>query len=148
VRRADLIIALLFAALGLVTLFVLVPHYVTNAGPAENLTPAFMPYVAATLGTAAVLLLFFTRLRRADGDDDDAAPLPGRSWVFIGAAAAIFAAAFVLMDVVGYVAGAAVIVAGFLLMVRASLTVVICASVVFPLALWLLFDKLLDFPLP
>jgi len=145
VRRADLIIATLFAALGLVTIFVLVPRYVTNAGPAEDLTPAFMPYVAATLGTAAAVLLFLTRLRR---DDGDAAPLPGGSWVFIGAAAAIFATAFVLMDVVGYVAGAAVIVAGFLLMVRANPTVVIGASVVFPLALWLLFDKLLDFPLP
>ena len=138
--------AALFAALGLVTIFVLVPRYVTNAGPAENLTPAFMPYVAATLGTAAVALLFFTRLRRADGGD--AAPLPGRSWVFIGAVAAIFAAAFVLMDAVGYVAGAAVIVGGFLLMVRANLAVVIGASVLFPVALWLLFDKLLDFPLP
>ena len=40
------------------------------------------------------------------------------------------------------------IVAGFLLIVRAKNTVVLVAAVALPLALWLLFDKLLDFPLP
>ncbi len=146
-RRADLLIAALFAALGLVTIFVLVPRYVAGAGPTDDLTPAFMPYVAAGLCTAAMALLFLTRLRRGTGDGGGR-PLPARSWLFIGTAAGVLATAFVLMDSIGYFAGAAAIVAGFLLMVRAHLKVVIGASVLLPLALWLLFDKLLDFPLP
>jgi hypothetical protein len=147
VRRAELVIAALFAVLGLVTIFVLVPRYVAGSAPAEDLSPAFMPYVAAALGTGAMALLFVTRLL-GPAPAEDATPLPARSWVFIGSSAAVLAGAFVLMDLLGYLAGAAALVAGFLLMVRAGIKVVIGAAVLFPLALWLLFDRLLDFPLP
>jgi hypothetical protein len=146
-RRADLISAAVFVALGLVTIFVAVPRYVARTAADGELSAAFMPYVAAGLATAAMALLFLTRLRQR-GAADDVPALTARSWAFIGTATAVLAVAFVLMDTFGYLAGAAVLVAGFLLTVRARAQVVVGAAVALPLALWLLFDKLLDFPLP
>lgn len=145
-RRAELFLSAVFVVLGLVTILVLVPRYVAGGLAAEDLSPAFMPYVAAGLATGAMALLFLTRLKSSGNEDPT--PLPARSWAFIGLAAAVLLAAFVLMDLLGYVAGAAAIVAGFLLMVRASVKVVLTVAAVFPAALWLLFDKLLGFPLP
>jgi Tripartite tricarboxylate transporter TctB family len=147
VRRADLIVAALFVAVGLVTILVVVPRYVAASAAGGDLSPAFMPYVAACLATGAMALLFLTRLigRTADAD---APPLPARSWLFIGTAIALMAGAFALLDVFGYLAGAATLVAGFLLLVRAKIHIVLGAAVALPLALWLLFDKVLDFPLP
>jgi hypothetical protein len=148
VRRADLLIAAVFVVLGLVTIVAVVPRYVVQGGTADgDLSPAFMPYVATVLATAAMLLLALGHLRTRN-DGADAAPLPARSGLFIGVATAVLAAAFVLMEAFGYLAGAATLVAGFLLIVRARLPVVLAAAVALPLALWLLFDKLLDFPLP
>jgi hypothetical protein len=146
-RRADLVSAAVFVVLGLVTIFVAVPRYVARTAADGELSSAFMPYVAAGLATVAMALLFLTRLRQR-GADDDVPALTARSWAFIGTATAVLAAAFVLMDTFGYLAGAAVLVAGFLLTVRARARVVVGAAVALPLALWLLFDKLLDFPLP
>ncbi len=145
-RRAELFLAAVFVVLGLVTIVVLVPKYVAGSIDAEDLSPAFMPYVATALGTGAMVLLFLTRL--APGGGEDRTPLPARSWAFIGAATAVLVVAFVLMDTIGYIAGAAAIVAGFLLMVRASMRVVLGVTIAFPVGLWLLFDKLLGFPLP
>jgi Tripartite tricarboxylate transporter TctB family len=146
VRRTELFLAAAFVALGLVTMLVLVPKYVAGSVATEDLSPAFMPYVAAGLGTGAMALLFLIRLRRGGGEGP--MPLPARSWAFIGTVAALLVAAFVLMDRFGYLAGAAALVAGFMLMVRASVRVVLGVAIVLPVALWLLFDKLLDFPLP
>ena len=145
-RRTELFLAAAFVVLGLVTMLVLVPKYVAGSVATEDLSPAFMPYVAAGLGTAAMALLFLTRLRSGDGEGP--MPLPARSWAFIGTVAALLAAAFALMDRFGYLAGAAALVAGFMLMVRASVRVVLAVAAVLPVALWLLFDKLLGFPLP
>jgi hypothetical protein len=145
-RRTELFLAAAFVVLGLVTMLVLIPKYVAGTVATEDLSPAFMPYVAAGLGTGAMALLFLSRLRSSDGDGP--IPLPLRSWAFIGTVAALLAAAFALMDRFGYLVGAAALVAGFMLMVRASVRVVLGVAVVLPVALWLLFDKLLDFPLP
>jgi hypothetical protein len=148
VRRADLLTAALFVGLGLLTLFALVPRYVAQSATGGDLSPAFMPYVAAGLATGAMVLLFLTSLLGRRTPDGDPAPLPARSWLFIGSATGVLAAAFALMETFGYLAGAGTLVAGFLLIVRAKIAVVLAAAVVLPLSLWLLFDKLLDFPLP
>lgn len=146
-RRADLISAAVFVVLGLVTMLVAVPRYVARTAADGELSAAFMPYVAAGLLTGAMALLFLGRLK-GPRIDDDAPALTAGSWAFIGTAVAVLAAAFALMDSFGYLAGAATLVAGFLLIVRAKVRVVVGAAVALPLALWLLFDKLLDFPLP
>jgi hypothetical protein len=147
VRRADLITAALFLVLGVLTILALIPRYV-DAGAADgDLSPAFMPYVAAGLATGAMLLLLVTRLlERKPGAGDT--PLPPRAWLFIGTIVAVLAASFALMEAFGYLPGAAMLVAGFLLIVRADVKVALGAAVALPLALWLLFDVALDFPLP
>jgi hypothetical protein len=146
-RRADLITAGLLVLLGLVTILVMIPTYVTGSARSGDLSPAFMPYVAAGLGTGAMALLFVVRLARGRTDDEPA-PLPGQSWRFICAAAFVLGVTVVLMDRFGYLVGAAVIVAGFMALARADLKVIVGAAISFPVALWLLFDKALGFPLP
>lgn len=146
-RRADLISAALFVVLGLVTIFAIIPAHVAGSSLGDDLSPAFMPYVAAALATGTMALLFVSRLARKQGNDEPA-PLPAPSWVFIATAAAILAATFFLMSTFGYLAGAAAIVAGFMALARARLTVAAAAALAFPPVLWLLFDRLLGFPLP
>jgi hypothetical protein len=147
VRRADLITAALFVVLGVVTLFAGIPRDVAGDAAEGDLSPAFMPYVAACLATGAMLLLFVTRLldRRTDSGD---APLPPRAWVFLGLCTAVLVASFALMEAFGYLPGAALLVAGFLLIVRADIRVALGAAAALSFALWLLFDRALDFPLP
>jgi hypothetical protein len=41
-----------------------------------------------------------------------------------------------------------VLVAGFMILARAELRVIVGTAILFPIVLWLLFDKLLGFPLP
>jgi hypothetical protein len=139
--------AALFVVLGVVTLLAGIPQYVAGDAADGDLSPAFMPYVAACLATGAMLLLFVTRLFDRT-PDPGAPPLPPRAWVFIGLCTAVLVAAFALMEAFGYLAGAVMLVAGFLLIVRADIKVAVGAAVALPLALWLLFDRALDFPLP
>lgn len=146
-RRTDIICAGLIFALGLVTIFYVIPNYVTGAGGTGELSPAFMPYVAAVLGTLAAVLLLVVRLVRG-GDDHESAPLTARSGLFIGIATSVLIVTFVLLDFVGYFWGAAFIVAGFMILVRARVRAVVGTALAFPVALWLLFDRLLGFPLP
>jgi len=115
-----------------------------QSGP---LSPDFMPYVAAALGAGALALMFVARIRRSNGDEE-AVSLPKQSWLFICTAGLVMGVAFVLMDRFGYLLGAAAGVAGFMALARAKLKVVIGTAISFPIVLWLLFDRLLGFPLP
>lgn len=146
-RRADLISAALLVALGLATIFVIIPRYVTGSALGGDLSPAFMPYVAAELATGAAVLLLAGTIRRT-ADADEPAPLPKGSWIFVATTAGVLAATVALMSYFGYLAGAAAIVAGFMWIARASVRVVAGTAVAFPVVLWLLFDRLLGFPLP
>jgi hypothetical protein len=146
-RRADLVTAGLFFLLGLVTILVIIPAYVTGGTRDGELSPAFMPYVAAVMGTGAAALLLLARFTRKPAADEPA-PLPKDSWLFIAAATAVLAVTFLLMDVFGFLVGATAIVAGFMALARANTKVTVGTAISFPVALWLLFDKLLGFPLP
>lgn len=146
-RRADIVTAGLLLLLGLVTILVIIPIYVPAGGRDGELSPAFMPYVAAVLGTGAAALLLLTRLAREPADEEPA-PLQKGSWLFIATVVAVLAVTFLLMDVFGFLAGATVIVAGFMALARADMKLIIATAISFPVALWLLFDKLLGFPLP
>ncbi len=143
-RRTDVVTALGLVVLGLVTLFYLIPNYVAPSPWGGDLSPAFMPYVAAAIGTVAMAWLFVARLM---GAADEPAPLTGGSWAFIGWVVLVLAVTFVLFDRVGYLSGAAFIVAGFMVLARANVRATVAATVAFPTALWLLFDRLLGFPL-
>jgi tripartite-type tricarboxylate transporter receptor subunit TctC len=120
-----------------------------TAGSAPNgeLSSAFMPYVAAILGGFALALMLLGRYTRT-ARDGEAPSLPKESWIYICTSTALLAVSFVLIDRFGYLPGAMAIVAGFMTMARARPAAVIGTAVLFPVALWLLFDKLLGFPLP
>jgi tripartite-type tricarboxylate transporter receptor subunit TctC len=113
----------------------------------RELSPTFMPYVAAAFGAAALALMLIARLAGGRIEAEQAS-MSARSWLFICLAAAVLAAAFTLMDLYGYFFGASAIVAGFMALARAKLWIIVGAGILFPVALWLLFDKLLGFPLP
>jgi len=145
--RSDIISAAVLAALGLVTIFAVVPAYVPGDAYNGELTPSFMPYVATVLGTAAAILLLAVRLVRRRTDDGPA-PLPRQSWLYVCVVTAVLVASFVLMDLFGYLAGAAAVVGGFMALARADLKVIVGTAIAFPVVLWFLFDRVLGFPLP
>jgi hypothetical protein len=146
-RRADVVCAVIFVALGLLLIFHIIPHQVTGGTGGHELPPSFMPYVATGIATLAMALLLLRRLL-AGRAVDDTAPLDRESFAFIGTAALVLAGAVVAMTFLGYIAGAAVIVAGFMTLARASVRIVLVSTILFPVALWLLFDQALGFPLP
>jgi hypothetical protein len=106
-----------------------------------------MPYVAAALATVSMGVLFGSRLLRS-APTAEPAPFARSSAAFIAVAVAVLVATFVLLEEGGYLAGAACIVAGFMALARAGWRATVVAAVLFPLALWGLFDRLLGFPLP
>lgn len=149
-RRTELVAAALLVALGLAAIFVVIPYAVVDAPASSRLPPAFMPYVAAALVTLAALGWLVAELRAARAEPHAAAPAAGErsEGRFVAAAAAVLGASFVLMSTAGYLAGAAVLVAGTLAIARARLLTIVVAAVAAPLALWALFVYLLATPLP
>lgn len=146
-RRTDLVTAAVLLSLGLVAVLYVIPTYVAPSPWRGDLSPAFMPYVAALLGMAAMAALLFQRLAHPRGNEE-AAPLTRSSFVFVGTVSFVLAATYLLLEHVGYLAGAAFIVAGFMTMARAGVRATLLATLAFPVTLWLVFDRLLGFPLP
>jgi hypothetical protein len=145
VRRTQLVTAATLVVIGLGTMGLLIPLYVADTGGSSNLSPAFMPYVAAALaiGGAASLLVGALRSRGGDG-----AAFTKGNWRFLGASVAVLVGSCGLMSLLGYLAGAPALVAGMLLLARVHPATVVAAAVVAPVALWLLFARLLATPLP
>jgi putative tricarboxylic transport membrane protein len=114
----------------------------------HELSANFMPNVAGLSVAGSLVLLLVAGLRRRGGTRAAGTAMSKESWLFVGSATAVLAIALVVMDVFGYLPGAAVLVAGFMLLGRAGLKLTIAWAIVFPIALWLLFSKLLGFPLP
>ena len=146
-RRTDIVTAGLFIVIGLVTIVYVIPTYVMGGTDSDDLSPAFMPYVAAVIATVAATGLLVTRLVRRSAQEEPT-PLPWESWLFLAASVVVLGVTFVLMDRVGYLWGAASVVGGFMLLARAPAGIIVGTAIAFPVALWLLFDKLLGFPLP
>jgi hypothetical protein len=146
VRRTELVTAAVLVAAGLGTLLVLVPRYV-DSGAAANVSPRFMPYVAAALLTAAALRLLGAALLRG-GNGARAASSAPISLRFMAAAAAVLGGSYLAMSVLGYLFGGAVLVAGMLLVARAKPATIVVAAVLAPTVLWLVFARLLATPLP
>jgi hypothetical protein len=115
--------------------------------PNGDLSLFFMPYVAVALGVIAMILMLAARILHGRNNSESSL-LPLASWVFIGTATAVLSVTLVLMNFYGYLTGATTIVAGFMLMARARIWVVLGTAIVLPVGLWLLFEKLLGFPLP
>jgi hypothetical protein len=145
-RRTELATAAVLALLGLAAIGWLIPRYVADTGSSSALPPSFMPYVAAGLVTAAALASLAAALRRRGSDGP--APLTWATLRFLGASIAVLAGGFLVMAVAGYIAGGAVLVAGTLLVARVRPATIAATAVLTPVALWLLFVRLLDTPLP
>jgi hypothetical protein len=145
VRRTELLTAAVLVVLGLATILVVIPQAVDEAPVSGGLSPAFMPYVAAALGTAAALGWLVQLLRHAD--PEPAAAERG-DWRFIGLAVLVLGGAYWLMGVLGFVAGGAALVAGALALARARLATIAGVALVAPAALWWLFAHVLATPLP
>jgi tripartite-type tricarboxylate transporter receptor subunit TctC len=120
---------------------------VASTTESGELPSSFMPYVSAALGLGALALMLIARLTRSTRDGDSV-QLTKENWIFICTAAGVLSVSFNLIDRFGYLPGAMALVAGFMALARAKLKVIVGTAILFPIALWLLFDKLLGFPLP
>jgi hypothetical protein len=146
VRRVELITAAVLVVAGLGALGVLIPLYVVGAPVGVGLSPRFMPYVAATLATAAALQMLVAALLRRDRDG--ATPCTPETLWFACAAAAVLGGSYLLMSRFGYLSGAAALVAGLLAVARAKIVTIVVTAVAAPVVLWLTFAWLLATPLP
>jgi hypothetical protein len=144
-RRTDLLTAALLVLAGVGAIGWLIPRYVADTGASSALPPAFMPYVAAGLLTAAALGWLLSTLWQHDQSDT---PLTLGSLRFLLASLAVLCGACVLMNVAGYIAGGTALVAGMLLVARARPVTILVTAVAAPAALWALFVQLLGTPLP
>jgi len=119
---------------------------------AGDLSPRFMPWVATLLMLTAIVPMLVNRVRRRATGLPSVAPARGTNeriaWRFVATAVVVLLTAFWAMSTLGYIPGAVVIVAGFMALGRASRRAIAICVVAFPVGLWLLFSKLLGFPLP
>jgi hypothetical protein len=145
VRRTELVTATALTVAGLGVIGVIIPRYVADIGVSSALSPAFMPYVAAVLTTVGAASLLVAELR---GHGGDAVPFTKSNWRFLGASVAVLIGSCLLMSILGYLVGGVAVVAGMLLLARVRPSIVIAAAVLAPIAVWLLFTKLLATPLP
>jgi len=147
-RRTEIISAAVLVLFSSVVIVAVIPTYVAGGGQEIDLPPAFMPYIAA--GTLLLVMIIYggLRLLRRYPDDELAGPIALGSWLYVAAVVATFVATFVVTSMFGYLAGAPLIVAGFMAIARAKPTVVLGTAIAFPVAIWLFMEKLLGFPLP
>ena len=147
-RRTEVLSAGILVAFGLVTMAVVIPTFVQRGGQLSDLSPAFMPYVAAAGLTLVMAIHLALRLMQRSADDAAPTPLPVSSWLYLGAIIVTFAAAYFVTDWFGYLIGGPIMVAGFMAMARARPLVITGTAVVFPIVIWLFMEKLLGYPLP
>lgn len=122
----------------------------------RELSPRFMPYVASGMLLLSLALITIGRLRAPAVSATGSAALParsdgaqvGRDWRFAPPAAAVLVIAFALMATAGYLAGTAFMVGGFMLLGRTDWKTAIVFAVLIPVLVWLLFSRLLGYPLP
>jgi tripartite-type tricarboxylate transporter receptor subunit TctC len=118
-----------------------------NGANRGGLSPAFVPIVAAALGLFAIVLMLAQRAGRDTMTLAESA-MPRGSWLFIGTASLVMLVGYSAMTLLGYLPGAAAIIFGFMTLGRASSRVIAGCVIVLPVVLWLLFSRLLGFPLP
>lgn len=149
-RRADLLAGALLVAFGLVVLLVVIPVWVPgHAEGSYGLRAQDFPLITAGAGTVLAALLVLRSLLAGGGEGKEEAPLEGRNWAFLAGAAAGLAAAFALFAFGGFWFGAPFTIAVFMLAMgeRRPVALVATAALV-PLAIWLVFWKMLGFTLP
>jgi hypothetical protein len=147
-RRTEIISAIVLVAFGLVLIAVIIPKYVAGGGQQVDLSPAFMPYVAAGIITTVMAILVVAKLTRRTPQDDEPTPMSPAAWLFIGLVAAIFAATYVVMSLFGFVLGGLVVVGSFMALARTRPIPLVVITVGFTVVVWLFVEKLMGIPLP
>jgi tripartite-type tricarboxylate transporter receptor subunit TctC len=120
---------------------------IANGNGSTQVSIFFMPIVALGIGFIGIVFLLGESVRNIAAHPREPV-LSRHSWLFVASSIAVMLAGFLIMLLLGYLPGAAAIVCGFMILSRARLRYVIGCAVALPVALWLLFSKLLGFPLP
>ncbi|OWL83332.1 tripartite tricarboxylate transporter TctB family protein [Halopseudomonas aestusnigri] len=144
-RTLDLWAGLLIVLAGLIGLLYLIPNYIGN-GFGFGLSPRFFPYACVGTITALGALLCINRLcSRVDARRIDFSRRHlGRLLLLTG----LMAGSLALIQWLGYLAGAALLVATFMLaMGERRPSRILPTATLWPLALWLLFKFALGAPL-
>jgi hypothetical protein len=149
VRQSDIFSGLFLAALGVLTIFVIIPREITVS---ENygLNPQIFPLTVMWLGTAVALLLVIVRLRQPKPADADPGPMQPKNWLFIVAISAFLAATYVAFETLGFLVAAPAALALLMLSMgeyRHPIRLVLVSACV-PLAIYYSFDRLFVIQLP
>jgi Tripartite tricarboxylate transporter TctB family len=149
VRRADIISGLALIAIGLVTIFYIIP---TEIAVSQNygLNPKVFPLAVMWLGTAVALLLVVLRLREPRDPDEEQGPMQAKNWLFIAAISGFFAASYFAIETFGFLIAAPVMVALLMAAMGESRHPVrlVLVSALFPTAIYFAFDRLFIIQLP
>ncbi|MCH8917647.1 MAG: tripartite tricarboxylate transporter TctB family protein [Alphaproteobacteria bacterium] len=148
-RRADIISAALLLAFGLLLIFVVIPIWVPGHDAGNyGLRAQDTPYLTMFLVTGFSACLLVRRLF-FDRGDDEKAPIPRQSWVFLLIASAVLVITLILLETIGILAGGPFVIAVLMYMMGERRPIAIAATAVLaPLLVWAFFWKLLQFPLP
>ncbi|GGO81855.1 hypothetical protein GCM10011348_21820 [Marinobacterium nitratireducens] len=129
-----------------VTLYV-IPFHV-DSGFGFGLSPRFFPYICSVAITAlGAFLVFFRVFGKEEGEVRSLLTIKvsGRLVLLAG----LLALGLLVMNIWGYLPGGMFLVAAFMIALgEKRLSWIIPTAVGWPLFLWLLFEKLLETPLP
>lgn len=148
-RRSDIIAGITLIAVGLVTIFYIIP---TQIAATQNLglNPRVFPLVVMWLGTAVALLMVVVRLRQPRDHDDESGSMKVANWLFIIVMSAFLAASYFAWRMFGFLIAAPAIVALLMLVMgeyRHPVRLVL-VSIMFPAAVYFIFDRLFIIQLP
>jgi len=121
---------------------------VEGGGQQSDLTPSFMPYIAAGIITLVMAIFLAMKLLRRAPSDDEPNPLPRESWIFIGLVTAVFVATIATLNLFGYVLAGFVVVGSFMALARTRPIPLVVITVCFTVAVWLFVERFMGIPLP
>lgn len=145
-RKTDIVVASMLGVAWLVIALYVIPNYVGTA-LAGTLSPTFMPYTVVIIGLGLLTGVLVQRVL-----DKNSAPGPApfdkRSAGFIAGMIATMFVAYFVIDRLGYLYGAPILIAGFMLLSRAKLWTIPIVAIATPFILWAVSWYGLTIPLP
>ena len=147
-RRIDVVAGSLLAALGLVTILVIVPAQISGSS-AYGIAPDVFPLTLLWLLVGLSLLLALLPL--AGRGVPQPSPMQRGDWLFLAGAAAFLAGAYAAVALLGMRIGGALILAGLMGLMgewRHHKLRVALLSLLTPLILYSLFWNVFRIPLP
>lgn len=147
VRNVDLWAGVVITLAGLIATFYLIPVHVSG-GFGFGLSPRFFPYICSVAITVLGAILVLSRVL-GKGDASSRSPLSLKSSGRLLLLTALLGGGLLAMTVWGYLPGSMLMMAAFMIaMGERRPHWIIPTAVCWPLFLWLLFEKLLETPLP